>query len=341
MEQEFEMKPMEESESKDGGALACASGCPLSRIPLKTWKQLFREPFRCRHPLIYWASILIFSALLLYSLSYFFIDENETDSNNCLALVKVQGPIMNPEPVLAWIRKLENMSGVKGILLRVDSPGGGAAASQEIYSALARISAKKPIVVSMGAMAASGGLMVSMAGEKIFANPSTITGSIGVRMDIPQVQGLMDKIGIGQETLVTAPFKDAASYMHPLSPEARSYLEKVLMNMHDQFVGIVAKGRKMDFEKARELANGKIFTGEQALALGLVDAMGGQYEAHKWLSEKTGIEQTQALLNRKDSQKGLIELLSGAASAFGLDTSFLDRLGQGSNPIQPVFLYQF
>lgn len=338
MSQEFELKSDNESGSKEDKA--CPHTCPLSMIPVKTWRRLFREPFRVRHPVIFWVGLLIFLIIIISSI-FALIDREEADKENCLALVSIQGPILNPEPVLAWIRKLENMDGVKGILLRVDSPGGGAAASQEIYAALARIGEKKPIVASMGAMAASGGLMVSMAGQRIFANPSTVTGSIGVRMDIPQIQGLMDKIGVGQEVLVTAPFKDAASYMHPLSPEAKAYLENVIMNMHDQFVGIVAKGRKIDLEKARRLATGKIFTGEQALSLGLIDAIGGQYEAHQWLSEKTGIPQTQTLLRRKDSQKGLVELLAGAASALGLNTNILAGLENGGSLTQPVFLYQF
>lgn len=327
-------------ESEPGGSSAnCAANCPLSHVPARCWNYFFRVPFRVRHPFIFWLALLILLALLIFGIMKL-LARDDADNDNCLALVTVQGPIMNPEPILTWIGKLENMSGVKGVLVRVDSPGGGAAASQEIYAALARIGEKLPVVVSMGSMAASGGLMVSMAGQRVFANPSTVTGSIGVRMDIPQIQGLMDKIGIGQETLTTAPFKDAASYMHPLSPEARAYLEQVLMNMHEQFVAIVAKGRKMDLEKARQLASGKIFTGEQALALGLVDVLGGQYEAHKWLAEKTGIPEKNALLRRKATQKGILELLAGAASALGLDMGFLQRLEDG-NLSQPVFLYQF
>ncbi len=341
MNEEFDMK------AEGGAGLPasengpCLARCPLAQIPLRSWQRLLREPFRVRHPVLFWSGMIILALLLIWGLYSCFANDEEADADNCLALVSIQGPIMNPEPVLAWIRKLENIPGVKGLLVRVDSPGGGAAASQEIYAALARIGKKKPIVVSMGAMAASGGLMVSMAGQRVFANPSTITGSIGVRMDILQVQGLMEKIGVGQETLVTAPFKDAASYMHPLSPEARSYLENVLMNMHEQFVGIVAKGRKMDLEQARKLASGKIFTGEQALSLGLVDAMGGQYEAHQWLSEKTGVKQTARLMRRKDSQKGWMELLVGAASMIGLNPGWLQGLEQGGNLAQPVFLYQF
>lgn len=337
MSDEFELKAEQGPGEEKTKSESC---CPFAKIPPQYWERIFRKPFHKRHPFIFWTALLLIIACISYGL-YTLFDKDEPDSTNCLALVNIQGPILNPEPTLAWIRKLESKAGVKGILLRVDSPGGGAAASQEIYAALERIGRKMPIVVSMGSMAASGGLMISMAGEKIYANPSTITGSIGVRMDIPQVQGLMEKIGVGQETLVTAPFKDAASYMHPLSPQARDYLESVLMNMHGQFVEIVAKGRKMDLEKARSLASGKIFTGEQALGLGLVDMMGGQYEAHQWLAEKTGVPLSQALLRRPNSQKGLLEYFAGAAAALGLDAENLFGSIQGTRLAQPVFLYQF
>lgn len=318
------------------------AGCRLlERMPAKYWLYIFRVPFRVRHPIIYWTCLIILLGLIIYGIQACFTDKDEADAGNCLALVNIQGVILNAEPVLNWIGKLENMPGVKGILVRVDSPGGGAAASQEIYAALAQLGKIKPIAVSMGSMAASGGLMVSMAGERIFANGSTVTGSIGVRMDIPQVQGLMDKIGVGQETLTTAKFKDAASYMHPLSPEARAYLETVLMNMHEQFVSIVAKGRKMALEKARSLANGKIYTGQQALDLGLVDVLGGQYEAHKWLAEKTGVSEKSPLLKRKIAQKGWIEILRSMASFIGLEGSYFHILEEGNNSVRPVFLYQF
>ncbi len=258
-----------------------------------------------------------------------------------LALVTVQGAILDPGPTLAWIRKLESKDTIKGVLVRVNSPGGGAAASQEIYAALARVAKKMPVVVSMGATAASGGLMISMAGERIFANPSTVTGSIGVRMDIPQLQGLMQKIGVGQETLVTAPFKDAASYMHPLTTQDRAYLEKVLMDMHGQFVDIVAKGRRMPREKAEDLANGKIFTGAEAVGLGLVDETGGQYEAHAWLAQKTGVPMERKLAVKPAAKAKLLEelLAMGKAVRELLTAASADGLAEKMSA--PMFLYQF
>ncbi len=321
--------------------------CPFALLPKAVVANWLKPPFRKRHPVIFWL-LLVLVLLLAAGLvkSFFAAGEDVLDGKERIALVRITGPIMNVAPTLEWLRKLENMPDVKGILVRVDSPGGGAAASQEIYSALCRLAAKLPLAVSMGSTAASGGLMVSMAGQRIFANPSTVTGSIGVRMDIPQLQGLAQKLGIGQETLVTAPYKDAASYLHPLAAEDRAYLEKVLMNMHGQFVDIVAKGRNMPKEKAASLANGKIYTGQEALALGLIDELGGMDDAINWLSQKTGVPASRKLLLKKESKARLLEKLLGVAKMAGAYVDALANLAaaRGAGDLektagQPIFLY--
>lgn len=320
------------------GKAAC-DGCPLARIPAIVWRELLRPPFRKRHPVVFWALCLLALAMAaaLGRLA------TVPGPGERLALVAVRGPILDAAPTLAWIRQLEKDERVRGVLLRVDSPGGGAAASQEIHAALERLARRVPIAVSMGATAASGGLMVSMAGTRIFANPSTVTGSIGVRMDIPQLQGLLDKVGVGQETMVTAPFKDAGSYLRPLTPENRAYFAHVLMDMHEQFVGIVAKGRHMEHAQAARLADGKIFTGQEAQSLGLVDAMGGEDAALDWLAEKTGVPAERPLLRRKEpTRTALLEWLAGAlASALGLeDAPGLAGIGRLEQGLAPAFLYQ-
>ncbi|WP_165078115.1 MULTISPECIES: signal peptide peptidase SppA [unclassified Desulfovibrio] len=314
--------------------------CPLGRIPASVWRALLRPPFRKRHPVLFWG-LVVLSLVAAGAVGRLAAPPAPGER---LALVSVRGPILDPVPTLAWVRQLEQDERVKGVLLRVDSPGGGAAASQEIYAALERLSRKVPIVVSMGATAASGALMVSMAGARIYANPSTVTGSIGVRMDIPQLQGLMDKVGVGQETLVTAPYKDAASYLHPLTPKDRAYLEHVLMDMHEQFVAIVAKGRHMEREQAVKLADGKIFTGQEAKTLGLVDVMGGQDAALDWLAEKTGVPATRPLLRKQDKAPAslLKRLLGAAAEAMGLSGA-LELAGAAQlveRGLGPAFLYQ-
>lgn len=310
--------------------------CPLITAAAKYWEETTRRPFRKRHPVIFWGFICLAAFAAIFCLKKFIGGDN--DSTERIALIKITGPILDVGPTLEWIRKVESTHWAKGALVRVDSPGGGAAASQEIYAALERLSQKIPIVVSMGATAASGGLMVSMAGEKIYANPSTVTGSIGVRMDIPQLQGLMGKLGIGQETLVTAPFKDAASYTHPLTPADRAYLESVLMNMHEQFVDIVAKGRKMPREKAAELANGKIYTGQEAQKLGLIDELGGQDDAQMWLAQKCDVPFSRRMLEKPVSKTRLLERLLAMGKFLGLDIGDIGEL-DSLHYTQPAFLY--
>lgn len=313
---------------------SCAATCPLAHIPAAVWKDVLRRPFRKRHPFVFWGLVLLTLAALA-GLPLTVSGGKGLMGGARMALVSVTGPIMDAAPTLRWIRTVSLDSDVKGVLVRVDSPGGGAAASQEIYEALRSLAQKKPVAVSMGSMAASGGLMVSMAGKRVFANASTVTGSIGVRMDIPQVQGLLGKLGVTQETLTTAPYKDAGSYLRPLTPEQRAYFKNVLDDMHRQFVDIIVEGRHMEQARASALADGKIFTGREALRLGLVDALGGQADALRWLSEQCGVPADRKLLTRPEEggwlPRGLKTLLHS-----DLEAGF-DALTGGA---RPVFLFQ-
>ena len=323
-----------DTEAAKAAASAAPQGCscPLAQVPATVWKDLLRRPFRKRHPILFWGFVL----LLLIGIGVLgaAIGSNGFMSGQRMALVSVSGPIMDSESTLAWIRKVERDPMIAGVLLRVDSPGGGAAASQEIFTALQDLGRKKPLAVSMGSMAASGGLMVSMAGARVFANASTVTGSIGVRMDIPQLQVLMGKIGVGQETITTAPYKDAGSYMRPLNAEQREYFKKVLDDMHQQFVDIVADGRHMEHARAAALASGKIFTGKEAVQLGLVDELGGQQAALAWLSEQCGVPVERKLVTRPKEGGWLPR---GLKTMLGVDLSALGSFSSSS----PVFLYQF
>ena len=323
-------------------ALSCSASCPLSHVPQKAWLHLFRVPFRKRHPVIFWGLLI----LLLGGVAAFLVSQATGLGSERIALVRVTGPIMDIDaqlrwidsPImdidaqLRWIDKLGRMPGVKGVLVRVDSPGGGAAASQELYEALARLGKDKPIAVSMGSTAASGGLMVSMAGRRVFANASTVTGSIGVRMDIPQIRGLLDKLGLGRQTLTTAPYKDAGSMLEPLTAEEKAYFQGVLKDMHEQFVDIVAQGRHMDRARAARLATGKIFTGREAVELGLVDELGGQQAAHRWLADVCKVPVDQPLLTPPSEDEWWEKSLK---TWFGLDADAL--LGRET----PAFLYSF
>lgn len=290
-----------EEEPRRGGKAAPAADacpgqaqCPLARIPESAWKELFRRPFRRRHPVIFWGIVL----LALAGLAAFLLLDEDDLAGERLALLEIRGTITDVRPHLDWLAELSGNPDVKGLLVRVDSPGGSAAASQELYEAVAALGRRMPVAVSMGSVAASGGLMVSMAGKRIFANAATVTGSIGVRMDIPQIRQLMDKIGVGQETLTTGPYKDAGSMLRPLTREEREYFEGLLKDMHDIFVGIIAEARNMPQARVRELATGKVFTGREALRLGLVDELGTADAARRWLAGECGVPVERKLLQR-------------------------------------------
>ena len=337
-----EVNAQNPSDLKDSEAHA---SCPLQMIPASVWAEVIKnvapKPFRKRHPFIFWGLVVVI-LLLIFIL---FAGSNSSRGGleveeESLALIKIRGAILDTSETREWIRKIEHSDKIKGVLLRVDSPGGGAAASQELYSDLKRLAGKKKLVVSMGQVAASGGLMISMAGERVFANSSTVTGSIGVRMDIPQVKELLNKIGLGQETLVTGPYKDAGSYMRPLSPEEKEYFQGILQDMHTQFVEIVAEGRKMSVEDVQKIATGRIFTGREALKLGLIDEIGGQEDAHLWLAKETNISVDKKLVKKPKEEKWYQTLLKSMCD-FDF-RSFAESIAlSNSQNESPVFLYRY
>lgn len=287
---EFQLDPLNQPCPTPNAALdaGCASSCPLHSPAFLKLLELFRpRPFRKRHPVIFWGGIV----LLLLAIGGGAMEawDAATPPKDSLAVVRVEGLIADTRPLLRWIDTVSRDDSVKGVLLRIDSPGGGAAASQELYEALKRLDERKPVVASMGSVAASGGLMTAMAAQYVVANPSTVTGSIGVRMDLPQVQKLLDKLGVGQETITTGRFKDAGSMTRPLTPEDRAYFSRVLQDMHEQFVLLVAEGRRLPVDVVRTLADGRIMTGREAKEHKLVDALGGQDVALARLSALTGV----------------------------------------------------
>ncbi len=311
-------------------------GCPLAQIPASVWKDILRPPFRKRHPVLWIAGILVVLALAGSIMGTILKDGDALDGEPALGLVSVKGAIMDVSKELAWVDRLAREENIKGVLVRVDSPGGGAAASQELYNALCVLAKEKPVAVSMGSVAASGGLMVSMAGQRVFANASTVTGSIGVRMDIPQVQKLMETLGLGKETLTTAPYKDAGSPLRPLSATERAYFEGVLQDMHTQFVEIVARGRNMPKEEAAKLADGRIFTGRDAVARGLVDEIGGMDAALDWLCAQTGVDRGKRLVRRPEDGPWLQRQLSAM-----LEAGAAEMRHTAAEEQQPAFLFQW
>jgi len=227
-----------------------------------------------------------------------------------VALVSIEGPILDSKGTIDEIKEHLKDPSVKGIVLRIDSPGGAVAPSQEIYEEVRKAVAKKKIVVSMGSVAASGGYYIASPATRIIANPGTLTGSIGVIMEIPNFEGLMNKIGVKTEVIKSGRHKDIASVFRGIRKEEREILQNVLDNVHEQFIKAVADGRKMLVEDVTRIADGRIFTGEQALRAGLVDETGNLEDAIKVAGKLAGIKGEPVVVSKKE-KLSLINLLRG------------------------------
>jgi protease-4 len=227
-----------------------------------------------------------------------------------VALVRIEGPIIDSKNAVDEIKDYTKDPSIKAIVLRVDSPGGAVAPSQEICEEVKKATIKKKVVVSMGSLAASGGYYISAPASRIVANPGTLTGSIGVIMEIPNIQGLMDKVGVKTEVIKSGKHKDMASMFRSLGKEERVILQDVLDDVHAQFINSVAEGRKMDPEDVRKIADGRIFTGKQALAAGLVDELGNLEDAIKTAAKLSGIRGEPEVVSKKE-KLSFMDLLRG------------------------------
>lgn len=221
-----------------------------------------------------------------------------------IGIIYLEGPIMGgrgaggfwgeplgTDTLIRYIRKAGSDNEVRAIVLRMNTPGGSAAASQEVAEEIERVQKTGKIVVtSMGDVAASGGYWIAAGTDRIVANPATTTGSIGVIWSVANLQELYRKIGIGQETIKSGPYKDIGSPARTMTPEEKVLLQGMVNDIFEQFVAVVAKGRKMDEQKVRSLADGRIYTGRQAKELGLVDELGNMYDAIDIAAQMSGMQ---------------------------------------------------
>jgi protease-4 len=207
-----------------------------------------------------------------------------------IAIVEVKGVISQSSGVIEELQQYVDDEGVKGIILRIDSPGGGVGPAQEIYREIIKIKPKKKVVTSMGSVAASGGYYIACASDRIVANPGTITGSIGVIMQFSNLEELLKKIGVKGVVLKSGEHKDIGSPFREMTPEEKRIMQEVLDNVHQQFIQAVAEGRKLDRAKVVQIADGRILTGEQAKNLGLVDEMGNLQDTIDITAKMVGIE---------------------------------------------------
>jgi len=221
---------------------------------------------------------------------------------------------------------------IAALVIRINSPGGTVATSQELYQEALKVKQSgKKLVVSMGDVAASGGYMVSCAADKIVANPGTTTGSIGVIMEFQNVEGLYDKLGLEENVIKSAPHKDIGSPTRPMTETERSIFQDMINEMYGQFVDIVAKGRNMSVDEVKKLADGRVYTGTQAKELGLVDEIGSYYDAVKIAADMAGIK-GKPVIKEYGKRSALEALLSGVSS---MVNSLLDPASGMRLPTNP------
>jgi protease-4 len=230
---------------------------------------------------------------------------------NKVGVVELRGAIADSKNTIEQLVVFAKDDSIKAIVLRVDSPGGGVGPSQEIYSEVARITQDKPIIVSMGSVAASGGYYVAAPANKIFANPGTITGSIGVIMEFTNVLALMDKIGLKTRVVKSGMHKDIGSSVREMTVEEQALLQGLIDDVHSQFVAAVSEGRNLSEEEVRKLADGRIFTGKQALRLGLIDELGGLRAAIFEAARQGGIVGEPNIVYPEEPSVSLIDYFVG------------------------------
>ncbi|NQZ64186.1 signal peptide peptidase SppA [Crocosphaera sp.] len=192
------------------------------------------------------------------------------------------------------------------LLLRIDSPGGTVGDSQEIYEALRRLQDEVKIVASFGNISASGGVYIGMGAQHIMANPGTITGSIGVILRGNNLERLLDKVGVSFKVIKSGPYKDILAFDRELTDEEQHILQEMIDVSYQQFVTTVAQGRNLDVDKVKTFADGRIFTGQQALELGLVDRLGTEEDARRWAAELAGLNPDKATCYDLDEPKPLL-----------------------------------
>lgn len=249
-----------------------------------------------------------------------------------IGLVEVKGMILDSKETIRQLRHFLKQDGVKAVVLRVDSPGGIVAPSQEIYEEVKKFAAKKKIIVSMGSLAASGGYYISAPATMIYANPGTITASIGVILKLSNIETLMDKIGIKSHTLKTGKYKDSGSPFRNFSPEDRAMLQSVIDNTHEQFIRAVAEGRKLPIEDVRKIADGRILSGEQAKGARLVDRLGTLQDAIEEAGKQAGIKGEPEVILPPKKKVNYMDLL-----ADGVEESFDGKLKSALGGMRLVY----
>ena len=273
--------------------------------------------------------------LAVFALVYFTVRTQQKDSfsgfGDKIAVVDLDGVILSPKEMVEQLRKFGDDSSIKAIIIHVNSPGGGAAASEEIYQEVLRIRdvKKKRIVASIETVGASGAYYVSSATNKIFANQASIVGSIGVIAEWYNYEELIKWAKLKAIVLKAGEFKDTGSPVREMTPAERAYMQGLIDNMHGQFIHSVALGRHMKDAEILSLADGKVWTGEQAIPLKLIDQIGDFRTAIEDTAKSVGIKGEPTLVRPEKDRKSVLDLLFGDVSEYLPDPAKLMQTNAG------------
>jgi protease-4 len=249
---------------------------------------------RKKHPVVFGILLLGLTGmiffLLVYAMGLMSGQQGAFMSDNKVGIVEVEGSISDSQEIVRQLNEFGKEERIRAVVLRVNSPGGGMAPSQEIYDAVVELKKKKKVVVSMGSLAASGGYLISCAADKIVANPGTITGSISAVMHFANVEELLKKVGLKSSVIKSGKYKDIGSPLREMTEDEKTILQDLVDDIYDQFLDTVSRDRKIAKEQLRRIADGRVFSGRQAQKLGLVDFLGDMGYAVRLAGKMSGIE---------------------------------------------------
>jgi protease IV len=274
-----------------------------------------------RHPVILGICILLLIGIVFFVVVYglsLFSSGRSFNLRAKVGVVLIEGVISDTGEVIGQIDEFSDDDSIRAVVLRIDSPGGGVAPSQEIYQSILELREKKKIIASMGSVAASGGYLIASAADRIVANPGSITGSISAVMHFANVEELMKKVGVRSSVVKSGKFKDIGTPVREMTAEEKALIQGLVDDIYDQFVRTIAENRKIPLEKIIKIADGRIFSGRQAIDLGLVDTLGGLKEAVQLAGKLSGIEgkpdTVYAMKKKANLWKYLLESMTSAVS---------------------------
>jgi protease-4 len=273
---------------------------------------------RKRHPVLIVMAILGGVALFLGTAMFVVLKMAGSSSRlpfgDKIGVISLEGAILDSQTILSQLVSFKEDKDISAVIIRINSPGGAVAPSQEIFREIQKTSQIKKVVASLGSVAASGGYYVAAATDHIVANPGTITGSIGVIVEFIQIEELLSKIGVGFEVLKSGEFKDTGSPYRKLTPQDKAVIQGLIGDIQEQFVEAVAEGRGLPVEKVREIADGRVFSGVKAKALGLVDELGNFQDAVDITKAMAGIRGEAELVYPKKPGLRILDLFRDEAA---------------------------